>query len=139
MQRVAYWQNTTFELFSSLSFRYTTILNVVKHGKRWNISNLPIQASLNEAETTNNNSGKSSYAIYEFSTIFPYCVFFQKLHIYRLTLHLHALNNSTIVHQIKIIYICKMLRMSSSLIFCHSRPCLKCLKCCLFKFAQMPC
>ena len=31
---VAYWRNTTFKLFSSISFMYPTILNVVKHGKR---------------------------------------------------------------------------------------------------------
>ena len=34
MQRVAYWRNATFELFSSISFMYPTILNVVKQGKR---------------------------------------------------------------------------------------------------------
>ena len=31
---VAYWRNTTFKLFSSISFMYPTILNIVKHGKR---------------------------------------------------------------------------------------------------------
>lgn len=29
MQQVAYWRNSTYELFSSLPFRYTTILNVL--------------------------------------------------------------------------------------------------------------
>ena len=33
---------TPRDLFSSLSFRYPTILNVIKHGKRWSIGKLPI-------------------------------------------------------------------------------------------------
>ena len=48
-------------------------------------------------------------------------------------------NNSTTMHRIKMILTCKMLRNLCSLIIGHSHPCLKCLKCCLFKFAQMPC
>ena len=36
------------QIFSSLSFRYTTILNVVKHGKRWSIMKLHYLAILNE-------------------------------------------------------------------------------------------
>ena len=50
---------------------YPTILNVVKHGKGWSIIKLPIYASLNEAGTTNNKSGKSSYANYGFGTVLP--------------------------------------------------------------------
>ena len=62
---------TPHQLFSSLSFMYPTILNVVKHGKRLSLIKLPNWASLNEAGTTNNNSGKSSYAYFEFATVLP--------------------------------------------------------------------
>ena len=75
MQRVAYWRNTTFKLFSLISFMYPTILNVVKHGKRWSISKLTIYASINEAGTTNNNSGKSPYAYFKVGIVLPYTPF----------------------------------------------------------------
>ena len=55
-------KKTPHDLFSSLSFRYSTILNVVKHGKRRSIIKLPNYASLNEAGITNNNSGRFPYA-----------------------------------------------------------------------------
>ena len=40
---------TPHQLFSSLLFMYPTILNVIKHGKRWNMSKIHSLAFLNEA------------------------------------------------------------------------------------------
>ena len=40
-------------------------LHEATHGKRWCIQEQHIKARLNEAETTYNNSGKSSYATFE--------------------------------------------------------------------------
>ena len=66
------------------------------------------------------------------SQIRPVVIFFcccefvqlsRKLQIYRLHPHVHAFNNSTTVHRIKMIYICKMLRISSSFIICYFHPC----------------
>ena len=37
------------QLFSSIPFMYSSILNVVKHGKRWSISKLHYLGNLNEA------------------------------------------------------------------------------------------
>ena len=62
---------TSQQLFSSSRLSYSTILNVIKHGKGRNKSKLNIQASLNEAGRTNNNSGKSSCAYDEFGTFCP--------------------------------------------------------------------
>ena len=60
---------TPHQLFSSLSFMYPTMLNVDYHGKRWDISKLHILGNLNEAGTTNNNSGKSSCAYFWLGTV----------------------------------------------------------------------
>ena len=51
----------------------------------------------------------------------------QRVRFCRKPLIHHAYNNFTAVHRIKIIYICKMSRISSSFIICCSHPCLKCL------------
>lgn len=62
----------------------------------------------------------------------PYHVFFQRLRISYLFQRrqfcrkppkLHAFNNSTTVHRIKIIYIWKLLRILSSLIICNFHSC----------------
>ena len=63
MQWVKYWRNTTFEIFSSLSVMYPTSLNVLNMARG--------EANLNEAGTTNNNSGKSPYAYFRFGTVLP--------------------------------------------------------------------
>ena len=66
-----------------------------------------------------------------FFSSLQFCPIIQRITVLQKSPSCSCINNSRIVHHIKIIYICKMLIFSSSFIICYSHPCLKCLTCCL--------
>ncbi|XBJ01223.1 hypothetical protein VPH35_020909 [Triticum aestivum] len=78
-------------------------------------------------------------ARYVFSCCCDFVYYSRVLQFCRKAPILHAYNNFSPVHRNPINFICKMFRILSSFIICNFHACLKCLKCCLFKFSPITC